>query len=376
MSVKLYSWVLKIGLLCGPLVLISQTTVTDNINHNGINRNFRLFFPSSYETSEEPMALVFNFHGFTSTAIQQEQSTEMNIIAENNNFIACYPNGVNRAWNVGWSFGSMADDVDFISQLIDDLSEKYRIDQRRVYACGMSNGGFMSFRLACELSHRIAAVASVTGSMIPQAIDQCQPNKAVPILQIHGTQDFVVNYNGSGIAAPISDVIDFWKMNNKCPDSSVNTMLPDINMQDNTTTEIISYGPCDNQTEVIHYKITNGGHTWPKLNATGVGTSRDFEASQVIWDFFDKYTLTNNTNTTDEKVLEVAIYPNPFTENINVDLLSDSKITVLDIMGNVIHTQNHKMGSNNMSTLSWPSGFYTLCVQQNEVKKYIKIIKP
>jgi len=356
--------------------LVSQSTITDRIRHNGRDRDFRLYIPSSYENSQQPLALVINMHGFTSTAAQQELSSEMNNIAEKDNFLVCYPNGINRSWNVGWAFGSTADDVGFISELIDYIGEKYDLDKSRVYACGMSNGGFMAFRLACELSDKIAAVASVTGSMIPEAISACEPNKAVPVLQIHGTQDFVVNYNGSNIAAPIDDVLNLWIENNKCPEEPIITELPDINTTDNTTTEIIKYGPCDNQTEVLHYKIQNGSHTWPRLNATAAGTSRDFDASQVIWDFFSKFSLGIESTTIVSSQKSNRIFPNPFSEFIYFESESDIEIIIIDAMGQALHRQKYPEGTHSIATTHLKKGFYTVMTVQNGISKYFKLIKP
>ncbi len=356
--------------------LKAQSTISDRITHNGRDRDFRLYIPSTYENSEKPLALIFNMHGFTSTAAQQELSSEMNKVAEKDNFLVCYPNGINRSWNVGWSFGSTADDVDFISELIDYIGEKYDLDKSRVYACGMSNGGFMAFRLACELSDKIAAVASVTGSMIPEAISACQPNKAVPVLQIHGTQDFVVNYNGSNIAAPIDDVLNLWIRNNKCPEEPIITELPDINTTDNTTTEIIKYGPCDNQTEVIHYKIQNGGHTWPRLNATAAGTSRDFDASQVIWDFFSKFSLGFESTTIVSSQKSNRIFPNPFSDFIYFESESDIEIIIIDAMGQALHRQKYPEGTHSIATTHLKKGFYMVMTMQNGISKYFKLIKP
>lgn len=357
-------------------ILSSQTTVTDKINHQGRERDFRLFIPSTYEASNEPLALVFNMHGFTSNASQQEQFSEMNSVAEQENFLVCYPNGVNRAWNVGWSFGSTADDVDFISTLIDYLADRYAIDISRVYACGMSNGGFMSFELACRLSDKIAAVASVTGSMVPQALANCQPENAVPVLQIHGTQDFVVNYNGSNIAAPILDVINFWIQNNGCQKNAIESQWPNINTDDNTTTDIFTYTSCNNDAEVVHFKVNNGGHTWPRLNATTVGTSRDFEASKVIWDFFKKYTLKQSSALGDLEELDGHIFPNPFFDKIYLEAPSDLEVIVYDGLGRCQLITSLTNGQNTLPTASWKPGFYIVFLKQNGRQKYFKMLKP
>lgn len=353
----------------------AQTTLTGSISHNGINRDYRLYVPSGYSMSDTSLALVFNMHGFTSDAAQQEQSSQMNIIAENENFLVCYPNGINRSWNVGWTFGSNADDVGFISSLIDSLTDSYRIDQNRVYACGMSNGGFMAFRLACELQNKIAAVASVTGSMVPQALTSCQPDNPIPVLQIHGTQDFIVSYNGSAIASPVMDVVQFWATHNGCDKEPSITQVPDIQVNDNTTTEILTFAPCLRNSEVAHYRVQNGGHTWPRLNASIPGTSRDFEASQVIWDFFKRFKLEVPSSAFLSGNMHVQIYPNPFSENIQLTTDSYGKINIYNSCGTIIFSSEINPGTYNIDTHSWTCGWYLVHIIDSHHQKIIKLIK-
>lgn len=356
-------------------LLTGQTTIADNIIHMGQVRDYRIYVPSGYENTSVPLPLIFNFHGFTSTAAQQEQSSQMNIIAEKENFLVCYPNGIGRAWNVGWSFGSQADDVDFISSLIDSLASLYNIDTNKVYACGMSNGGFMSFRLACELSDKVAAVASVTGSMVPLALESCFPQNPVPVLQIHGTQDFVVNYNGSNIAAPVMDVVQFWSNHNDCPENPVLSTVPDIQENDNTTTDILTYAPCRQNSEVIHYRVNNGGHTWPRLNATFPGTSRDFEASQVIWDFFKKHQLQKSSSSRLYSETDKLLYPNPFSDYIFLTTDSETEIVIYDIQGRLILKNHYSPGDYTVSTADLRSGLYLAVIKDKNNHKHIKLIK-
>lgn len=164
------------------------------------------------------------------------------------------------------------------------MKDYYDIDLNRVYSTGMSMGGFMSYRLACELSERIAAIASVTGLL---AAFPCTPARPLPVLQIHGTADGTVPYSG------VSSTISFWVGENNCPVSPVITNLPDINSTDASTVTKSYYGFCDDSTEVILYTVNNGGHTWPDA-AINIGvTNRDFNANSEVWNFFKKYALEN-----------------------------------------------------------------------------------
>ncbi len=223
--------------------LIAQTT-TGTLLHDGLQRNYRLHLPTGYSADQE-YPLVFNLHGFTSDALQQEFYSGMNAVADTAGFIVCYPNGVNNAWNVGWSFGSTADDVGFIENLIQELAENYGIDTTRVYSCGMSNGGFMSYRLACELNDRIAAIASVTGGMFSGYLPQCEPGRPVPILEIHGTADDVVPYDGTpNVNAPVETTVNFWADNNGCAAMPDGIPLPNTAPNDGSTAERFDYPGC------------------------------------------------------------------------------------------------------------------------------------
>jgi polyhydroxybutyrate depolymerase len=177
----------------------AQQTINASITNGGIQRDYILYVPANY-TGTSGVPLLFNFHGFTSNATQQMFYGDFRSIADTAGFIIVHPegtldnNGITH-FNVGWG-ASTVDDVAFSSALIDSISAQYNIDQDRVYSTGMSNGGFMSFKLACELSDRIAGIASVTGSILPLTLSNCNALHSTPIMQIHGTTDGTVPYNG------------------------------------------------------------------------------------------------------------------------------------------------------------------------------------
>ena len=159
--------------------------------HDGVLRDYNFRVPSGYDGSTA-LPLVINMHGYTSNASQQEFYSNMTPIAEEQNFFVVYPNGIGNAWNVGFPgvpFVNGVDDVGFINALIDTLTNNYLVDLTRVYSTGMSNGGYMSYRLACELNDRITAIASVTGSMNDSMRYHCYNPQSIPVLEIHGTDD-------------------------------------------------------------------------------------------------------------------------------------------------------------------------------------------
>jgi polyhydroxybutyrate depolymerase len=218
--------------------------------------------------------------------------TNFNYVSDTAGFIVIYPQGTllqgTTHWNVGgWTIGSTTDDVGFSINLLDSISNEYNIDATRVYSTGMSNGGYMSFLLACQMSDKIAAIASVTGSMTPQTYNACNPQHPTPILQIHGTSDQTVPYLGDPTwTKSIDDVLQYWVAYNNCNTSATITAIPDINSFDGSTAEHIIYDGGDNYVTTEHFKIYGGDHDWP-----GVWGNMDIHASAEVWKFFYKYDI-------------------------------------------------------------------------------------
>ncbi|MFZ4633481.1 MAG: PHB depolymerase family esterase [Saprospiraceae bacterium] len=312
-----------------------QQTLLDTLLHNNISRDYRLYIPAAY-TGNAAYPLVFNLHGYGSSAFEQQLYAQMDPVADTAHFIVCYPNGVDKAWNVGWIFGSQADDVDFIGALLDKLIAQYNIDTSRVYSCGMSNGGFMSYRLACELNDRVAAVASVTGSMVPVYAPTCQPGRSVPVMEIHGTADPVVPYNGQiGVSLPVDTVVQYWVNQNGCNQSPVATVVPNLDPTDGCTAVRFDYGACDQDRPVSFYKITGGGHTWPGAPINIGVTCQDFDASVEIWRFFNRFRLPVSTGVEQATNGRVAVFPNPVSDVLHLRLPEGSTQAAYVVYNNI-----------------------------------------
>ena len=207
-------------------------------------------------------------------------------------FILVHPEGLDDVggtsyWNMGgWSV-SVHDDVKFIDNLINLLMEKYSINAERIYSTGMSNGGFFSFHLACNLSASFAAIASVTGSMSFDTFNDCNPRKPTPVLQIHGSIDRVVPYDGLlSIMKPVMDVMDYWKTSNGC-DEFVHS-VPNVIPGELSWTETYIFDNCLNNTQNIHLKVQGAGHIWPGSIFERI---QEPDTSEYIWEFFSKYDI-------------------------------------------------------------------------------------
>ena len=266
------------------------------VTFQGLERDFIIYVPESYN-HQNPSPILFVFHGFGSSNDFIMSYSGFNLIAEQENFIVVYPKGSDfwgiPHWNVGgWTINSTTDDVSFVNFLINLISDEYNTDQNRLYATGMSNGGFFSFLLACQMSDKFAAIASVTGSMTPETFYNCNPQKEVPILQIHGTEDPLVTYGG-GIdtgnflnqdwSLGIQEVLEYWVDNNYCSASPTTFLLDDSNPNDNFSIERKIYQDGYKGSVVDHYKVHGGEHNW--------FNNQDINSSELIWEFFSRHDI-------------------------------------------------------------------------------------
>jgi len=355
----------------------SQQTINASITHDGIQRDYILYIPELYDGSTA-VPLVFNFHGYGSNAAQQMFYGDFRDIADTEGFLLVHPEGTtfigDQFWNVGFpGLSSNIDDVGFTEALIDELATLYAIDLDRVYATGMSNGGFMSFLLACQLSEKIAAVASVTGSMTQDTFDDCNAQHPTPVLQIHGTDDGVVLYNGNNLSIPIADVISYWVDFNNCETTPTTTTLPDVDVSDGSTIEHSVYEDGDNGITTEHMKVIGGGHTWPGSVINTAGTNQDIDASMEIWLFFSRFDINGPLSTDDFDNNQVTIYPNPTQSKINLSLNYAKEVhyKLFSPLGKQLMTGTITSSNEEIDISHLPSNIYFLKLG-NQVHKVLK----
>ena len=355
----------------------AQETINASITHDGIQRDYILYIPEIYD-GNTTVPLVLNFHGFGSSASQQMFYGDFRDIADTEGFLLVHPEGTtfigNQFWNVGFpGISSTIDDVGFTEALIDELATLYAIDLDRVYATGMSNGGFMSFLLACQLSEKIAAVASVTGSMTQDTFDDCNAQRPTPVLQIHGTEDDVVLYNGNTLSIPIADVISYWVDHNNSETTPTTTTFPDIDPSDGSTIEHSVYEDGDNGITTEHMKVIGGGHTWPGSVINTGGTNQDIGASMEIWLFFSRYDIDGLLSTDDFENNQVTIYPNPTQSKINLSLNFSKEVDykLFSPLGKQLMTGTITSSNEEIDISYLPSNIYFLKVG-NQFYKVLK----
>ena len=269
-----------------PLALLGQQTINDSILINGNYRHFITYIPSIYQPSQTT-PLVFNLHGRTSNAFAQMWYGDFRDIADTANFIIVHPQGLlDNTGVTHWNLGqSTIDDIGFLKSLYSYIVSTYNINLDQVYSTGMSNGGYMSYYLACNMSDEIAAIASVTGAMSSFTQLNCNPTHSTPVMEIHGTADLTVPFND------IVNGIEYWRDYNNCNLTADTTLMPDSNLGDLSTVKHIVYNNGDNGVTTEVFKVINGGHTWPGGSiSTGV-TNYDIDASVEIWKFFSRFDI-------------------------------------------------------------------------------------
>ncbi len=305
---------------------LSQTI---EFNHKGNNRTCTIHLPSSYNPINS-YPLVFNLHGSGSNSFQQQLFSGMDAIADTGGFIVAYPQAVSDQWDIVFS-NSPIDDIGFFNILLDSLIGRYNVDPSLVYATGMSMGGYMSYRLGCEMSNRLAAIASVAGPIIDSVIFDCNNSRVIPIMHIHGTEDDVIPYSGGIFTNPldsamlfvyhIDSMIQYFANKNGCSIPVVHN-YPDTNIADSSTVTSYYYCMGEESAEVLLYKVHRGGHSWPGSVIPFNVTNYDINASDEIWKFFRKHQLINDTtgilNSNPNESL--CIFPNPANERLQIKL--------------------------------------------------------
>ena len=254
-------------------------------------RTFDLHVPAAYDaTKRTPM--VFVFHGYTMTSTQIATASHFAAAADKHGMIALFPQGIQNSFNAGDCCGiAQSDGVDeiaFANAMIASVDAEYCVDAKRVFSAGFSNGGFLSYRFACELSDKIAAVAPVAGGLRVDAT-ACKPKRPVPLLHIHGTNDLLVPYNGGGIGAanPVSYSIDAFKTKNGCAAGAGSVVYTKDDVS------CTKWSGCTDNADVELCTVTGGGHAWPGGDVLPYGgsTSQNLDASETIAAFFDAHPM-------------------------------------------------------------------------------------
>jgi polyhydroxybutyrate depolymerase len=297
--IAIFAGILGIALLVVIIVAVSfliANKTSGTLVSSGEKRQYLLYVPDVYDPQKRT-PLVVSIHGFAEWPAHQAQISRWNDLADEQGFIVVYPSGTDfpkrwRTTGLASTSGDPAIDVQFISDLIDKLESEYNIDPARIYANGLSNGGGMSYLLACKMADRIAAIGSVAGAYT-YPLDQCNPSRPVPMIAFHGDADPVVPYLGGpsrSFEIPFPSIPDWmqgWAERNQCQTTA--PIAQDGEISGMTWTD------CSQNAEVIFFTIAGGGHSWPggePIPEWIVGkTSQAIDATRLMWQFFEEHPL-------------------------------------------------------------------------------------
>ena len=280
-------------ILFSPFVSAAQMLKL-NIQVDGLERTAEFFQPHQIKPNG---ALLVVLHGGGGDSKGMARVSGFNQIAENEGFSVLYPQGIDKHWNDGRSSANQSvNDVNFINQLVKKVIAESTIHPSKVFGVGISNGGLMMQRLACESTTLFKAIATIAATMTQSTYKTCQPSALISVLTIHGTKDKIIPYEGGkvpigqkGAVVSTQSVLEFWRKHNHCSADLFENNIENA-AKDWTQTTFQEYLGCQ-KAKLIHYKVRNGGHTWPSspvwqpIVLQGL-TSKDFNASLHIWRFF------------------------------------------------------------------------------------------
>ena len=311
-----------------------SSSAQETFQYGGVERSYYLDVPENLEPGSP---LVFALHGYTSNAWNIRFYSGWTEVSESEGIVVCYPDGTDDFigsphWNANLGI-SNTDDHGFLVALAEYLQETYELSPDCTYACGMSNGGFMSYSLACEEFETFKAIGSVTGAMSSYDFDNCDPSTVVPVIHLHGTSDFVVSYdNGVGDSnwgmASVPEIMNLWTDLMGTTQVS-EEQLPNEELVDLTSVDFIRHYGSPSGQEFHHYRVNRGGHDW-----FGAWGSPDVESTQVIWEFFQSqcagdFTSVEDLNSEDKKVLA-------FWDGETFGLFEDATVEAYDFQGKLL----------------------------------------
>lgn len=274
----------KLCMLVLTLIILKGYSQTRFIKTNDTIRQFTIYASSKIKDNDS-VPLLLNFHGSGMTAIEHMLYTQTNKLAEEKGFIVVYPQGINNDWNVGFEqdYDNGTKDVEFIRVLLEKLQKHYPIDETKIYATGLSRGGFFIQRLVAELPQTIKGFVSVGAPMPTEVQNRMQSQEEVKAMYVHGTEDNIVSSDGKADAyLSVEECVSYWKSRNNI---QIQPQIKTIDTENEGTSVTVSdYG------SVTEIQIENGGHTWPGADPFNVGfplgkTTQDIEFNKLLYNF-------------------------------------------------------------------------------------------
>ena len=352
----------------------SQTFISQTIQNDGLTRGYSIYVPASYDgTTNFP--LLFNLHGGGGTNSAWQAASDMRPIADTADIILVYPqarpdpsdgNSFNWIPKVPGTF----DDVSFVNSLIDTIASNYLIDQNRIYACGYSLGGDMSFELACRLNNRIAAIAPVARTMQANPNSFCSPVHPTGVLTILGTNDITSPYTGiiyQGVEYYLSAAAThlYWATHNNCnATATMSPVSPSVERYTWSTPSGCAY--------VEELKVIGGGHDWP-----GSSGNMTIDANKEIWQFVSRYDINGLIGCTTTSIYEnngqtdnYKAFPNPFNQELTIELKSaqSNDFSIYNVIGELLTSGKLNSQVNTIDLSSLAPNVYILNIENQSIR--------
>lgn len=361
------------------LMLNAKGFISKTIQYDGLKREYSIYVPASYDGNTN-FPLVFNLHGGGGNIASHIGIADMRPIADTANFIVVYPqarpdpsdgNSFNWITKVPGTF----DDVPFFSSLIDTIASNYQIDQNRIYACGYSLGGDMSFELGCKLNSRIAAIAPVARTMQANPNSFCSPVHPTGVLTILGSNDFTSPYNGitfGGIEYYLSAAAThrYWATHNNC--DTTPTMI-----SVSPSVERYTWSTASGCVYVEELKVIGGGHDWP-----GSFGDMTIDASSEIWQFVSRYDINgiiecSTASINKNNIENFKVYPNPVKNAIHISVGTEfigNRYVITSISGQKVSEGKIEKEESVVNIQDLSEGIYFMKLDEN-IHQSFKIIK-
>lgn len=359
---------LILGLSISVLSQAQQTN--ESIDISGTTRTYVQYLPVGFNPATESLPVVFCLHGIGDNAANMS-GIGFNQMGDTARFISIYPQGLNNtfaqsSWANGTAFlSSTADDLGFFNALIDDMILNYNANPARIYASGFSMGSIMSYKLACELNDRIAAIGTMSGTMSTDDLTNCVPTYVTPVIHFHGTADGTVPYSGAALPSLslVPETIDFWKNAHACGATSDSTQIPN-SAADGFTVDRFVYQNCSPANSLELWRINGGDHQY------FYQPTNDFTEAIEIWRFFRQWSHSNPAPVGLESLSQegIRIYPNPSNGLIEITTDHDDRLMVYSAMGTLLHTQEVLAGSTSMDLRELSAGMYL--VKLNSIPEF------
>jgi len=348
----------------------AQDYISEIIEYDGLTREYSIYVPASYNGTVG-FPLLFNFHGGNDVIANWQTLADMRPTADTANFILVYPqarpdpsdgNSLNWLPKAQGTF----DDVPFISALIDTIATAYQIDQNRIYACGYSLGGDISFELGCKLSNRISAIAPVARTMQANPDSFCAPIHPTGVLTILGTADFISPYGGfPGWYLSAAETHNYWARQNNCnPTAIMSVVSPSVERYIWSTESGCAY--------VEELKVIGGGHEWP-----GSFGNMTIDTNEEIWQFVSRYNIdgligctTTSINEKDSSQDNYKVYPNPlYTQlTIEIKMTKEKEFRIFSTIGELVLSGKLNSNINTIDISSLPPNIYILNIDHQSVQ--------